>query len=214
PGLVAPPLTVSDCALMNARCSAADRTANITLIVPKLSYGMIDVNRLIVDESANEDALRLLVTADRISATDSLDIDNVNLSNVMAGDSLHFNLKLSDITASNQLDLNGLVNFDRGSPTRIRMLPSALVLNSEPWRLDNNATAYVNSGEIDIRGFEISNQGQVARLEGLISATRDRDLTFTFKNFNLATFNPLVASSSIKLSGILDGHMDVASVLD
>lgn len=212
--LVAPQLTVSDGALMNARFSSADRTANINLIVPKLSYGMIDVNRLIVDESANEDALRLLVTADRISATDSLYIDNVNLSNVMAGDSLHFNLKLSDITASNQLDLNGLVNFDRGSPTRIRMLPSALVLNSEPWRLDNNATAYVNSGEIDIRGFEISNQGQVARLEGLISATRDRDLTFTFKNFNLATFNPLLASSSIKLSGILDGHMDVSSVLN
>ncbi|MEC3880556.1 translocation/assembly module TamB domain-containing protein [Parapedobacter sp. 10938] len=210
----APKLTVGAGALMNARFSSGDRTATINFIVPELSYGLIDIDRLIVDESADEGALRLLVTADRISATDSLYINNVNLSNVMAGDSLRFNLKLSDITASNQLDLNGIVNFQRGLPTQVRMLPSALVLNNEPWQFKNEATAYINNSEIDVRGFEISNQGQTARLEGIISGESDHPISFTFKNFNLSTFNPLMASSSIKFSGILDGHMDVSSVLN
>src|SRR5690606_12198220 len=212
--LVAPKLTVQRGALMNARFSSADGTATINLIVPELSYGMINVNRLIVDESANEGALRLLVTADRISAADSLYINNVNLSNVMAGDSLHFNLKLSDITASNQLDLNGIANFQKGSPTQIRMLPSALVLNDEPWQFDDVATVYVSNGEIDVRRLEISNQGQTARLEGIISKESDDSISFTFKNFNLRTFNPLLAASSIKLNGVLNGHMDVSSVLE
>ncbi len=212
--ILAPKLTMSEGGLMNARFSSADRTATINFIVPKLSYGMIDVDRLIVDESANEGALRLLVTADRISATDSLYINNVNLSNVLTGDSLHVNLKLADLTASNQLDLNGMVNFQRGLPTRIRILPSALVLNNEPWQLSNRATAYIEGGDIDVRGVEISNQGQKARFEGIISDQNDRNVSFTFTNFNLSTFNPLIGSSSINLDGILNGHMDISSLLD
>ena len=211
--LVAPSLAAPQGALINARFSSADSTATVNLIVPELAYGMIKVNRLIVDESANEGAMRLLVTADRISVTDSLYINNVNLSSGMAGDSLHFNLKLSDITASNQLDLNGVAHFRRASPTQIRMLPSALVLNDEPWQVNDDATIQVNNGEIDVRGIEISNQGQIARLEGIISAKSDHGASFTFKNFDLRTFNPLIASSLIKLTGTLNGHMDVSSVL-
>src|SRR5690606_20839144 len=148
------------------------------------------------------------------SATDSLYVNNINLSNVMVGDSLHVNLKLSDVTSSNQLDLNGMVNFERGSPTRIRLLPSALTLNNEPWQLDERAVAYVSSGEVNLQGVEISNKGQIARLEGFISKASDRNMVFTFKNFNLATFNPLTAASSITLNGELNGHMDISSVLE
>ena len=211
--LVAPRLFLAQGAQMNGHFSSASHTADINLLVPALSYGVIDVNRLIIDESADVDALRLLVTADRISASDSLYINNVNLSNVMAGDSLHVNLKLSDLTATNQLDLNSMVNFQRGSPTQIRILPSSLILNNEPWQLNDRAMAYLNAGEIDLRSLEISSRGQTARLEGFISTKSDRSLVFTFKNFNLATFNPLTASSSIKFDGILDGHMEVSSVL-
>src|SRR5690606_18039724 len=64
------------------------------------------------------------------------------------------------------------------------------------------------------RGFEIANQGQIARLEGTISEDSNDGISFMFKNFNLNTFNPLMASSSIKLDGVLNGHMDVSSVLD
>src|SRR3546814_9849677 len=41
--LVAPKLTVHRGALMNARFSSADGTATINLIVPELSYGIINV---------------------------------------------------------------------------------------------------------------------------------------------------------------------------
>lgn len=212
--LVAPKLTMPQGASMHARFSAAEQTANVNFIVPELTYGMIHVHRLIVDESANDGAMRLSVTADRVSASDSLYINNVNLSNIMSGDSLQFNLKLSDITASNQLDFNGIADFKRGEPTRIRMLPSALILNHEAWQLDENAVAYLNDNKIDIRGLEIANRGQIARLEGTISGDREDEVSFTFKNFNLATLNPLTASSSIKLDGVLNGHMNVSSVLN
>ena len=212
--IIAPTIVMNEGARLNGRFSSTDHTADINILIPELSYGMVNINRLIIDESAKEDALRVLLTADRISLTDSIYVNNVNLSNVMANDSLYVNLKLSDVTASNQLDLNGLVNFRRGESTQVRLLSSALTLNNEAWQLDDNAVAYVGSGEVDLRGFGISNQGQVARLAGIISKSSDRNMMFTFKNFDLATFNPLITASSIKLSGVLDGHMEVSSILE
>lgn len=211
--LLSPKLILHDGALLNARFSSAHQTANFNFIVPKLSYGQINVDRLIVDESSNEDALRLFVTADRISAADSLYINNVNLSNVLARDSLHFNLKLSDVTASNQLDLNGLMSFEKGVPAKIHLLPSALILNNEPWQLDEDALFYVSDGKFEIRGLEISNNKQVAQLEGIISESIDDKISLTFKNFNLSIFNPITLPTAIKLDGILNGQMDVSSVL-
>src|SRR5690606_24751738 len=52
----APKLTGGEGAQLNARFSSTDRTATINFLVPELSYGVIDIHRLIVDESANEGA--------------------------------------------------------------------------------------------------------------------------------------------------------------
>lgn len=211
--LFSPKLILHDGALMNARFSSADQTANFNFIVPKMSYGHIQVDRLIVDESANEGALRLFITADRISVADSLYINNINLSNVLARDSLHFNLKLSDVTASNQLDLNGLMNFEKGVPAKISLLPSALLLNNEPWQLDEDALFYLSNGKFEVSGLEISNNKQVAQLDGIISGSIEDKVSLTFKNFSLSTFNPITLPTAIKLGGILNGRMDVSSVL-
>src|SRR5690606_20920099 len=137
--LLTPNLIISEGARMNARFSTEDRIANVNLLVPKLAHGNIHISRLIVDESANGDALRLLVTADRVSAADSQYINNVNLATVMARDSLHVNLKLSDLTASNRLDFNGTVSFEKDEPIKMRVLPSSLILTNAAWELDENA---------------------------------------------------------------------------
>ncbi|SKB77427.1 Family of unknown function [Parapedobacter luteus] len=211
--LFVPKLTLSDEVSMTARFSTTDTSTYVNLLIPQLSYGNISLKRLIIDESTREGMLRLLVTADRLSLTDSLYVDNVNLANVIANDSLLFNLKLADVTAHNQLDLNGLVNFERNVPLRMQLLPSALVLNKEPWRLDEKALFYLNEGKVTVHGLEISNDNQVVQLDGTISSAPSDNALLTFENFDLKTLNSLTLPSGIELEGILNGRMDVSSVL-
>lgn len=208
-----PKLTLPNGAFANGHFSTADTIANINLLVPKLSHGTIDIDRLIVDESTHSGALRLFLTADRISISDSLYVKNVNLSNTLANDSLHTNLKLADVTAGNQLDFNGLIRFERGQPIEMSVLPSTLILNHEPWQLDENTLFYLDSGRLNIRSLNISNNKQVARLEGFISRNQDDKMLLTFQNFNLATFNSAMLPSGVQLRGVLDGHTEVSSVL-
>lgn len=208
-----PKLMLPEGAFVNGHFSTADNAANINLLVPKLSNGTLTIDRLIVDESTHSGALRLFLTADRISISDSLYVNNVNLSHTLANDTLHTNLKLADVTAGNQLDFNGLVSFEKDQPIKMRVLPSTLVLNHEFWKLDEKTLLYLEGGRLDIRGLEISNNDQIAKLEGFISGNREDKVLFTFQNFNLATFNSATLPSGVQLSGVLNGHMEVTSVL-
>ncbi len=198
-------------AILNGHFSTSTDIATFNLLAPQITYGAITVNRLIVDQWTADDGLRLFLTADRISVTDSLYINNVNLANVMANDSLHINLKLSDLTASNQLDMNGVVRFQPDAPVRMHLLPSSLVLNREPWQLTEKAAFYLDKGKIGVQGLEISNDRQVARVAGSLSDDPDDKVSLSFENFDLSALNPLMLSSGIELRGTLDGLLDVSS---
>src|SRR5690606_4364624 len=113
---VAPNLGISNGAILSGYFSSAAGIANFNALIPAVHYGNIRIDQLIVDETTNNEALRLLVTADRMSLTDSLYIDNVNITNTLANDSLYFNLKLAHTEASNRIDLNGLVHFTTDQP--------------------------------------------------------------------------------------------------
>lgn len=211
--LWAPRLTLQEGVTATGYFSAPDNTSNVNILVPKLSYGALTLDRLIIDGSAHSGALRAFVTADRIGVADSLYVNNVNLSNTLANDSLHTNLKIADVTEGNQLDFNGWVSFERNQPIQMRVLPSTLVLNHERWELDENAMFYLDEGKLRINGLKISNNRQIARLEGTVSGDREDKALLTFDNFNLATFNSATAPAGIELAGILNGHMEVTSVL-
>ncbi|MGK6350809.1 translocation/assembly module TamB domain-containing protein [Parapedobacter sp. DT-150] len=211
--LLAPDLHVPEGASVNADFSTATGVANFNLLVPHVSRGNLHVRRLIIDESTQEGALRLFVTADRISLGDSLYVNNVNLSNVIVGDSLQFNLKAADASASNRLDLNGLVHFEKDAPLNMQLLSSSLVLNNEPWQFDRDARFYLRDGKLTVRGFQLSNNHQIVRLDGVISADAEDNASLTFNNFNLHTLNAITLPSGMNLGGVLDGQMDVSSVL-
>jgi len=208
-----PKLTLAEGATMNGHFSTADNTADINLLVPKLSHGLLQVDRLIVDESTHSGALRLFLTADRMRISDSLYVNNVNLSNTLSNDSLHTNLKLADVTAGNQLDFNGLVNFEKDKPIKMQVLPSTVILNHERWQLNEQAAFYLADGRLNVRDVEISNQEQVAKFEGFISGNRDDRSLLTFRNFDLTTFNSATLPAGIHLNGVLNGHMEIVSVL-
>ena len=207
-----PQLKLPEGAFANGHFSTADNIANMSLLIPKITQGALNIHRLIVDESTHSDALSLFLTADRISLSDSLYVNNVNLSNTLVNDSLYTNLKLADVTAGNQLDFNGLVSFEKDKPVKLQILPSTLILNHEPWALDENTLVYWDDGRINVQNLTISNNDQVAELTGVISGNQEDRAFLTFQHFNLSTFNSATIPSGIHLSGVVDGNMEIVSV--
>lgn len=211
--LFAPSIRVPDTVVINGKFSTIDRIANLNGYIPMLEIGKIKIKDVILDEVAMDESLNLTVTADRVNITDSLYVENINISNILSNDSLRFNVKLSDIDAKNQLDLNGLVEFNTNEAATLSLLPSNVIINKEEWKLEDKVNFDFRGENIHVKGFELANGDQHVHVDGLISKEEADVLDVKFEKFDLATLAGLTNPLGIELKGELDGDLQIYSLL-
>lgn len=210
--LFVPQVKVPKPAVFNGRFASAENVATLNGFVPLVTYNKIRVNNLIIDESTSKTAMNIFITSDRIDLTDSLFIQNVNIANILKNDSLNLNVKLSDKDATNQLDLNGLVEFNTENFANLSLLPSDVIINRETWKVQEQVKFAFDKGKVNISNFELSRGDEVVTVNGTISNNPDDHLIVGFNKFSLTTFNPLTSPSGINLRGQLNGDIRVAAI--
>ncbi|GAA4799832.1 translocation/assembly module TamB domain-containing protein [Olivibacter ginsenosidimutans] len=211
--LFAPSLHMPDTMQVNGKFSTADSIANLNAYIPLLEVGKLKIKDIILDEVAGNESLNLTLTADKVNITDSLYVENINISNILADDSLQFNVKLSDIDAKNQLDLNGLVEFKPDEAARLSLLPSNVKINQEDWQLEDKVNFDFHDGRAEVKGFELKNKEQLVKIDGVVSNREEDVLNVTFNRFNLATLDGVTNPLGIKLAGQLNGSFHLFSAL-
>lgn len=193
--------------------SSENNTASLSGYVPEITYRKVKVNDVIFDQTTGIDALNLFITANRIDITDSLYIQNINMATILRHDSLNFNIKLSDVDATNQLDLNGLVEFDEIVAARLSLLPSDVIVNRQEWQILEKVNIDFEKGKTIINGLEFTQGSQKVTLNGAISKDENDVLSISFDDFSLATLNPLSKPFGIDLDGQMNGSVEINSLL-
>lgn len=212
--IFAPQVSIPFEGFMSGRFSSEDNVAIINGYFPELYYKKNKVSNIIIDQITGMDALHLSVTADQINFTDSLYINNINMATVLRNDSLNFNVKLSDVNASNQLDLNGLVEFNLNEQVQLSLLPSRIIINREEWQVLEKVNFDFENDGLTLNGFGLSQGRQHVKLDGTISKSDTDVLNVDFENFLLSTFNPLSRPFGVDLQGEMNGHVEVTSLLN
>lgn len=208
-----PGVAIPDEVFVTGKFSTERNTAALTGYIPLITYKKVRINHLIFDQTTSPDALNLFITADRIDIADSLYIQNINMAAVLRQDSLNFNIKLSDLTAKNQLDLNGLVEFDEHIPARLTLLPSNVIINQQDWKILDKVKLDFEEGKTMINGLEFSQGMQKVVINGAVSKNEEDKLTIDFNDFLLSTLNPLSNPFGVDLEGELNGKVEVSSLL-
>ncbi|MBC8054299.1 MAG: translocation/assembly module TamB [Sphingobacteriaceae bacterium] len=207
-----PSLKIPEGADFQGHFVSAENVATLTGSSSLIEYNNIKINNLIIDESTTATALNVFLTSDRVDLNDNLYIKNVNITNVLKNDSLSLNVKLSDKDAINQLDLNGLIEFDTENFANLSLLPSDVVINSEVWRVPEQVQISYDKGKVAVKNFALYRDNQYLTLDGIISNDPNDKLNAGFKQFKLETFNPLTQSKKITLGGELNGNIILSSV--
>ena len=223
--LFIPELKIPEQANFSGKFISAENVANLNGFVKLIQYNKIKVNDLIIDESTTSNAMNLFITSDRINITDSLYIKNVNIANILKNDSLNLNIKLSDKDATNQLDLNSLVEFTTNGEDMIRLsvLPSDVIINREVWKIQEKVSFSFDEGRAKgqnfslfrrtkITGFELFRDNQMLTINGIISKDPADELLIGFNKFKLTTFNSLTKPLGITLRGELNGNAKLAGI--
>jgi hypothetical protein len=225
--LLIPALKIPEKASFNGKFVSSENIANLNGFVKLLQYNKIKINDLIIDESTSANAMNIFITSDRIDISDSLYIKNVNIANILKNDSLSLNIKLSDKNATNQLDLNSLVEFTDQGPEKIRLsvLPSDVIINREVWKIQEKVSFSFDEGRganesfslfrrTKISGFELFKDNQMLTIDGIVSKNPSDQLLIGFNKFRLTTFNPLTKPLGINLRGELNGNAKFSGIMD
>lgn len=210
---VSPNLAMEKGMRFNGHFSSADSLANFNLLVPHLNYKNLHIEKLVVAESTDSDSLHVLTTATRISLGDSLYVTDASVASTLVHDNLQFNISLSNKAPDNQLNLNGLAKFSKNEPTKVSFLPSVLVINQVPWKLSSETALYIGKDNVFVEGLQLSENGQKITLNGAVSSNEEDKLNLRFENFDLNLLNAFTSASSMEFEGIMNGHVDLSSLL-
>ncbi|WP_454801597.1 translocation/assembly module TamB domain-containing protein [Mucilaginibacter phyllosphaerae] len=207
-----PDLKIPEQGTFVGKFNSVQKTATLNGYIKTIKLGKIVFHDFIIDESTTDDMLGLNVSLNRVDITDSLFIENINITNFLKNDSLNFNVKLSDKDATNQLDLYGLVEFGRDTTAKLKILPSDVILERENWKITDQVRIRLLDGKTQVSGFELSNGKQKVRINGFISDNPADQLKVNFETFSMATLNQLTKASGVTLKGSLNGNVLLSSI--
>ncbi|MGO1244482.1 MAG: translocation/assembly module TamB domain-containing protein [Sphingobacterium sp.] len=208
-----PNLRLDDGAKLSANFSSDNYTATFDAFTPIVSYRGIGLKNLKLLENADDTNFSLDISADRLSFTDSTYIDNIKIANVLANDSLNFELILSEADRENYVNLNGNIHFAHNKPAYIRLKQSDIVLNQEHWNVNHEAELRVSKGKIYLNNLVFKHERQEIKMDGVLS-DQDDDLNISFQDFNLTSLSGITKPIGIDLLGNLSGDVRLNSVFD
>ncbi|RCH53631.1 translocation/assembly module TamB [Mucilaginibacter hurinus] len=207
-----PRLKIPDGGNLIGKFNSTEQTATLNGFIKTIKYDKMVFHDLIIDENTSEQLLGLNISISKVDLTDSLYIKDINITNFLQRDSLNFNVKMSDKSATNQLDLYGLVEFGRDTTAKLKLLPSEVVLENEKWKLEEMVRIRLLEGKTKISGFDLSNGEQRVRIDGFISDNSEDKLDVVFERFRMSTLNTLTKPSGILLKGALNGKVTLSAI--
>lgn len=206
-----PTLTLEDGATLEAHFSSEDYTAQFSAFSPFVKYQGISLQNLNIQENADEKAFSLNLKADKIFLTDSIFVNNIEINNILAKDSLLFNIKGAEETEQNYMRLNGNIHFAHNKPAYIRFDESTIVVNHEPWAFNKDAEMRVSKGKFYLNNLIASQGNQKVEFNGVLSNEDDK-LNIQFERFNLHSMETVTKPMGIHLDGELNGNIELHSI--
>ena len=177
-----------------------------------LKYKSFKFEKIVIDGENNSKTFDLNIASNKILINDSVNINNVAISNAIANDTIQFNVKLSDKDAINQLDLNGKLNFLNDS-VNLSVLPSEIIIDRAEWKIPSAfKLCYTPQGNYIINDFYLSNGEQSLSITGIISDKEKDKLSIKAHQLSLKSFNQILKKYSIAIAGTLNANTTLAAV--
>lgn len=209
-----PTLSIPERGSFNGKFNSDSGLVSLTGFVKTIKFNKMVYHNLIIDQNTTPKSLDAIISIDKINITDSVITQNVILQNTLRNDSLTFNVKLSDKTAVNQLDLYGLVEFGADTTAKLSILPSDIIVDSQLWKVQDKARIKFEKNTTIIEGFTLANNKQLVDINGAISNNPDDLLNIGIENLSLKTLSKLTKGSGINLLGTLNGNVKLSSLLN
>lgn len=209
--LISDQVVLANNARLYAYFSSDNHLARFTASSPFVNYKGVQIQDIEIAENADEKDFSLMVTAERVSLTDSIYVKNVSIHNVLAKDSLQFSIKASEKTIKNYFDVNGYIYFAQNKPADILFENSTLRLNNDNWEIHEQSKLSLSKGKLYVDNLKLKHDKQQININGILSDAPEEKVRFEFENFNLASLDAFTNPLNFQLGGNLNGIFTINS---
>lgn len=211
--LIFPKLTISNEANLRGYLNTEKNILRINSGIDFIKYDYLKFEELIIDGENDAEVFDFNIACEKAYIQDSININNIAISNSVKNDSIHFNIKLADKTSPNQLDLNGLLSIKSSEPI-LQFLPSEILIDSLVWAIkDSFQVKFASDKKIYVSNFEITNANQKLSSYGVISKEFSDEFIVDFHDVSLKSFNQILKKYNINIQGLLNARTKINGML-
>jgi len=196
----------------HAYFNTVKNSADLDFQLGNFRAGSTRVSNINAFGSSNNDSLFMDLYADSLWSGTTLLAQQLVFENSMSRDTLHFGLRALGEGPTNELQLDGFVDFSTDT-IGLAFLPSYLQVFDNRWNLEQAGIIQIIDSTVRVPAFGFRQAGQSVFLAGNISPRRTDTLSLVMTDVDLEQLNPLLAAADLSIEGYANVRLEANSVL-
>ncbi|HOY19823.1 MAG TPA: translocation/assembly module TamB domain-containing protein, partial [Haliscomenobacter sp.] len=184
--------------------SASGWFANLSS--PNIAYGANRISGLKLRAQTQGDYIRFTTSIAEIGNGETFVVQGTQLRASIANNQIDFALRISDRSKRDKYRLSGLFAQEAGGFYALSLRPDSLLLNYEPWSIDNDNQIRFSSTQVNAQHFDLSKNNQHLTINSRDNSTNS-PLEILFEKFRLSTITGFVQVDSLFADGTLNGNI-------
>ena len=178
---------------------------NATVSAPLIVYGTNTINDIKLDAVTRNNQIEYNTSFSHLKSG-TFAMFATSLHGSISNNLINFSLHIQDPQAKNKYHISGTFSQPSANNYNFQVKPDSLVLNYEPWTVNQNNLIQLLNGDIVANQFSLSKGVQQLSLNS-VGGGANRPLSIDFKNFKIATLTALIQTDSVLVDGELNGNV-------
>jgi hypothetical protein len=196
----------------HAYFNTVNNSADMDFQLGNFRSGSTRISNLNAFGSSNEDSLFLDMYADSLWSGQMLLAQQLVFENTLSRDTLLFALRAMGEGPTNELQLDGYVDFATDT-IGLAFLPSYIKVFDNRWNLEQEGILQFYDSSLQVPAFGFRQAAQSVFVSGRISPRRTDTLSLVLTDVDLEQLNPLLAVADLSMEGYANVRLEANSVL-
>lgn len=213
--LFLPDLMMSPGTQITGNFDASKKAFNVLMLSDTIAYKGVKCTQMRIRTSEEYDVISATLEGNRLGLTDSLGFSNFNLCLNSRDRNTKYNFEWDNKKRPDNYrgELTGQVVFNN-SNIYITCDTAYAVIKDTTWNLARSNPSIIDTaGNVVLNPLLFRNGGQLINLQGKLSNNPSDVLSINTKDFNLEQLNPFLSAYKLKLSGVLNGSVNLYNTL-
>ncbi|EMR01722.1 putative protein involved in outer membrane biogenesis [Cesiribacter andamanensis AMV16] len=198
---------------INARFRDRDRSFDLEVEAPGISWDTLVIENLQVDAKTVDQVLSFDIDMDKLKVGTTTDIPSFRLDGQWVQDSVHFVLGLAPETDSTRLLLGGAVTFYNDT-LALALDQTELAIRGKEYQMADNALIKYATDFLQIRDFALQREGQLLAVNTRNEYSQDPLLLAQINEFQIGDFADIFGFQEYGLAATLDGKVQLTNPMN